>query len=242
MIRCGFASDKENATCLYKTSIDGDIAAGLMLTGFGTPPVPGAICDNPIQKTVDFAATYFQKVMDTLLEQEYTDLEAVKSILLQKCAKLNDNLAHISRSVGFGVYLTGTICYVANERFICLPFGGAYACVWDRENFTPLTNKALPEQDPLYIRDALGGAITWPGAFDEGTLAVGSQILCMTQPPPEGLLEPLMSRLIHTNQVVLPASIYKGLERGIMPLAVLNIAQAANLGPARIGNNTKVED
>lgn len=242
MIRAGFAADKENAVCLYKTSEDGQLCGGIMLAGIGTKPMAGAICDDAVQRVVDFAAYYLQKTIDLLLDKSCADTEYAANLIFHQLSKLNDNISYITRHIGQGVYLSGVACYVAAERFICLPFGGVHSYLWDNEQILPLMVMPENNNEPHpYIWGTLGGTVTFNTMIFKGCLLVGHQLLFMTQQPPEHLLNGIMSELIHTNQVVVPVSVYKGLERGQMPLAVLNIAQAANLrkgAPSNDGNPT----
>lgn len=230
MIRAGFASDKQHAISLFKTTPCGTCTASLTLAGFGTQPIPDAICDDTIQHTVDFAAYYLQKALALLLDTTCTDMNHAKSIIGKQLSKLNDSVSFISRKTGQGVYLAGTVCYVIQEQYTCVTFGNAYACHWYMQKETPLVPWEPGQPEPYYIEDAIGGKVAWEPKFYDGMLPVGSQLLCMTQPPPEELLSGLMSKLIHTNQVVLPVSIYKGLIRNGIPLAVQSIAQAADYG------------
>lgn len=229
MVRAGFASDKKAALALYKTTESGQCTAGLILAAYGSQPIPGAVSTDVIQKAMEFGAHYIQKAMSNLLDKDNTDLEYAKKLLENHLSKLNDSMAYITRHTGQAIYLSGAVCYIVENKAICLPFGNTYACVWFDGRARQLRNKALPENaDEQYIRDAIGGMKKWVGICDEADLPVGAQLLCMTQKPPDSLLPSLMSELIHTNQVVLPVSIYKGLQRTGIPLAVLDIAQTAD--------------
>ena len=225
MIRAGYVKDNKNAACLQKISEDGQYCCSAMLVGFGTQPMAGAICDDAVQRIVGFVAYYLQKTFELLLSKAM-DTEQASGLLLHQLTKFNENISYVSRHIGQGLYVTGCICYVAQEQFICLPFGGAHAYLWDNKEILPLAE--MPEENG-YILNALGGAALFNTVIAKGNLPVGHQLLCMTQQPPENLLEGIMSELIRTNQVVVPTTVYRGLERKELPLAVINIAQAANL-------------
>ena len=230
MIRVGFVSDKENAVSLCKAQPDSPYAAGIALAGFGTQPMPGAVCDDAIQQAVNFTAHYIQKALDVLQEKECSDMIQARQFLARQLEKLNGSIAYFGKSVGQGIYLAGTVCYVAGDQFTCLSFGGGCAYLWDGKAVTPLTTD--PNPDPKYIRNAIGGTNTWSGIAAEGTLGGGHQLLCMTQQPPEELLPAIMATLIHTNPGYVVTSVYSGMGATDIPIAVLDIMQAAK-APAK---------
>lgn len=226
MIKAGFASDNANAISVYKLADNGTYAAGLVLAGYGTKPIPGAICDDAIQKAVDFTALQLQRSLTHLLDRRCEDFEYAKKLLTGKLDKLHETVLILQRSFGQGIYLAGVVCYIAGEHFICLPFGGAYAFLWDGGNAHSVTNDAVRDNGLPYIYDAIGGGTTFPATFAEGRLQDAMHLLCMTQMPPNDLLSPIVDALQQTDLKIAAYSIHKGLNSEVMPTAVLAFTQA----------------
>lgn len=227
-IRAGAIFDEQVSISLFNIDHDAQYVGGAVLTGFGTKPIPGAICDDPIPRVIGFTAHHLQRVLKGLLERKVTDMAYAKQMLSVQLSKINDSINYINRNIGQGVYITGVVCYVAEEKYICLPFGGSYAYLWTGNELVQQKNQFVQFEDPLYIYDALGGGNSWTAIFEEGQFPVGAQLLCMTKQPPEGLLESTMTALTHTNQEIVATNLHSGLPQGDIPRAVLNIAQAAN--------------
>ena len=227
-IRAGALADNA-AISMYKIEQNGQFLGGAILSGFGTKPIPGAICDDAIARVVEFTAHHIQRVINGLLERQVADMHYAQQVLKAQLQKINDSVNYVNRYMGQAVYITGVICYVAHERYLCLPFGGSHAYLWTGTEFTPQKNQNDHYEDPLYIYDAIGGGNAWTAIFQEGEFPVGSQLLCMTQRPPEGLMEKAMGVLTHTNQEIVASTLHEGLPVGNIPRAVLNIAQAAHL-------------
>lgn len=228
MIRLGYASDKDNALALCKQTQDGQFAAGFVLAGFGTLPMPGEICDNAVHRVVQYTACNLQKVLDALLEKNCTQMDVAKDVISRYMKLINKGVRYFNINVGQGVYVAGSICYVAGEQFISLPFGGGSVQLCHGTHIKSFANLALSDRaDPKYIWDAIGGSVEWDAVFDEGILPVGAQLICSTQAPTEELLQTTVNSLIHTNQAAFADIVHNNLERKEMPLAVLVIAQMA---------------
>ena len=226
MIRAGFASDKHNAISCYKVTDAGTMACGFMLAGFGTKPPAGVICDDGIQKCVDFAAVQLQRAFQNLSDKQCEDFEVVKTFLGKQLDRISACTAIFSRGIGQGIYLAGTVLYVIGEHYICLPFGGAYACIADTKNIlSVLRNKATIEGDH-YVRDALGGRQTFPYIFEEGRLRDGQHLLCMTQAPSDDLLNSIIPTLDKADLKMASYAIYTGMDSQIVPVAVQIVSQA----------------
>lgn len=225
MIRFGFASDEENAISLCKTH--NQFSAGFVLAGYGTKPLPGAVCDDAIHRCVTFTALYIQKAIDVLLKHECADLNHAKEAIRLQIERISSRISFFSTRIGQGIYLGGSVFYAVGEQFICLPFGGGCAYHWDESRFLQLRNTALTEADPKYIPDAIGGMTPWTAAFDEGTLTDGTQLLLTTQMPLQGLLSSVMAALAHHDPEYVAGVIYNSLEKTEMPHAVLSIIQTA---------------
>ena len=228
MIKAGSATDKQHAVALWKTAESEACTAGLTLAGFATHPMPGCIHDDAVQEAINFAAYYLQMALIPLLDQDCVDLEVAKKQIGTQLSKLNDSISYLSRKMGQGIYLAGTVCYIAGEQYICQAFGNARIYRWEQGIGTLQSKLPASVLDGPYITDAIGGKALWTADFCEGTLPANTQLLCVTAPPPEDLLSNVMSKLIHTNQTVLPVSIYKGIEHTGVPIAVLTIAQAVD--------------
>ena len=225
MIRPGYKSESTHAISSYKQI--GKVTAGFALAGFGTEPTYGEISDDSMKMTVDYAAHHIQVILGELVEKEFEDLKFAGDMISRKMKKLNDSLCYINRRIGRGNYLAGTICYIAGENFICLPFGGGYACLWDMEKVTPLTNKAVPGGDTRYIWDALGGCLDWKVDFDTGTIPVGTQLICATSAPPAQVLEKELGYLTHIDPTIVSGKIHDVLAvESDIPAAVLSLNQA----------------
>lgn len=226
MIRIGTTADKEHACCLYKITNDGTHAIAILLTGFGTTPIPGAVCDDGIQQAMNFAAHYLQKTAEMLLVEPYQPMDYARNLLRKQLVKLNDSTLYISRHLGQGIYLSGAVCYIENDRYISIHFGRTFAFSWDGEQFHDLTPEEI--RDDPYIRNALGGTIAWEGVIAEGKLPVRHQLLYASETLNEDILGGMKEELLHANQAVLPRTVYKNLRRGDYPLAVMNLAQTFN--------------
>lgn len=223
MIRFGFTSDSENAVSLCKSVKQ--FSAGFVLAGYGTKPIPGTVCDDAIHKAVKFTALYIQKAIDVLIKRECTDLNHAKEVLRLQIERISSRISLFGTKIGQGIYLGGAVFYAVGEKFICLPFGGGYACHWDENRCLQLRNTALTETDPRYIQDAIGGVATWTASFDEGTLMAGTQLLLTTQEPLQGVLSSVMAASAHHDPEYVSGAIYNSLEKNEMPHAVLSIVQ-----------------
>ena len=225
MIQAGFAADSRNAVGLYKTEDRGTYAGGLILAGFGTFPPPGAICDDAIQKVMEFNAVQLQNSLEHMLEQRCEDMEHAKKLLTSKLNRLNESISFLQRSFGQGIYLCGAICYIAGEHYICLPFGGACAYIWEDNSYHALTNAAAPKDQMHYIYDALGGSKEMPVSFAEGYLREAMHMVLVTQPAPEDLINSMMKALSVADAKLTSYEFHRGLDSRIMPTAVLTISQ-----------------
>lgn len=226
-LRAGATADQSNAISAYKISDDEKFLGGLALTGFGTKPIPGAICDDAIQRVVSFSAHHIQRILVGLIERQVEDMAYAQEVLSVQLGKANDSINYISQKTGQGLYVGGVICYAVGWQYICLPFGGCRAYLWDGETFQLQKNKTPPYIDDAYIYDALGGGNVWTATFDSGTLAVGSHLLCMTHPPQEGTMEKALATLSATDPQLVADNIYAGITRNTLPTALLAIHQAA---------------
>lgn len=230
MIRADNVSDTNNAVSLYKIQNNGQFAAGITLTGFGTHPIPGAVTTNAVEKAVHFAANNIQEIMDLLLSKKCDDMEQAQYLLLQQMRKTSANITKINRSIGQGTYIAGAVCYIAKKRFICLPFGGGYACLYDGDHVIPLHNNALQKNLPTgYIWDAIGGAAGWKAAFTEGTMPIGSQMILMTETPPEALLQSAVTTYANADPARVATSIYDGLQGSRTQKAVLTLTRTVDI-------------
>ena len=227
MIRVGATADKEHACCLYKTTADGTHGVAILLTGFGTEAMPGTVCDDAIQKTVNFAAHYLQRTAQMFLAEPQPPTEYIKTLMRKQLVKLNDSVHHISNHLGQGVYLSGVFCYLADKQFVSIHFGRTFAFLWDGENFSDLTPEEI-RNDP-YIRNALGGTLAWEGVVAEGVFPAKHQLLFTSEAITEQALNGMKEELRHANQVVIPRTGYKNLRRGEYPLAVLNLTQTVDI-------------
>lgn len=227
MFRIGSASDKENAYCLYRQ--EGRYTLSLLLSGFGTKPMPGQICDNAIQKVVDFAGHYIQNTLSLLLEKECTDMELAKKALTEQMKKVSKGIAFANRNIGQGCYVVGCVAYIVDDRYICLPFGSAYACRWDNGNLTKLRNTAICDASDYYIWDALGTNTNWQGVFEEGILHIGNHLILASQAPDVDLMDSIMANLSATDPNIVANSIYTGLDADDMPRAAMDMIRYPNL-------------
>ena len=236
MIKAGSATDSQHAYALWKTTECG-CAAGITLGVFSTEPIPGAISDDIPQEALNFAVHYLQKILITLLDQECKDMNQAKALIGKQLKKLNDSISYISRKTGQGIYMSGTVCYIAERKYICQAFGDARIYFWQNGQGTIQSKKTKEALDGPYITDAIGGPAVWAADFCEGPFEEGSQLICTTVPPTEEPLQAVMASLIHTNQTVLPVSIYKILEHAGIPIAVLTIAQTVDYRKAVAGDD-----
>ena len=225
MILTAMAAEQNMAVAACKTDITGHLAGAVLLAGFGTKPIPGAVCDDGIQKSVAFATHSLQAVLNELLNTGCDDLEAVQVALNNQMNWVNKNIAWFGSHIGQGIYLAGTVCYIADDRYICLPFGGATVRHWSESALTALTNKATENADISYIYDALGCIRRANGIFCSGTLAEGEQIICMSQSPELNLIPAIMQDAAHASPEFVTTSVYAGLHTGTVPRAALVIAR-----------------
>lgn len=225
-IHLGCMADNKTTYSFCKTQ--GQFAAGAVLSGFGTNPLPGAVCDDAIQKAVVYAAQWLQKVFDAMLEHQVEDLAYAQEVLTIQLGKLNNGITYLSRNFGQGIYLSGSISYVAGETFICLPFGGGSAYLLNGGMTVEMKNKAQPNPDPLYIFDAIGGANTLAVAFDKASLSVGNYLILSSRPLQDELLRASFFDLAAlTDPQYAAESIYKAAFTQDMPLAIATIAPSA---------------
>lgn len=245
MIRVGFASDPQNAFSLYNTARDGYFSAGVVLAGFGTEPIPGAICDDGIAKAVQFAAHHIQKVLSALLQKESEDMTFIQSAIMKQLGKISSSVSYISNVMGQGIYLSGCVVFTAGEKYFCIPFGGACAYLWDGSHFADISSP-LSSADQNYIRDALGGPLKWGylnGRTMEhteslcGPLPTGAQLMCMTCEPPKGVLPVVMENLASTDQSFVAITIHDSFYDNEVPVAVLDFLQAPDFASKEVNDS-----
>ena len=222
MIRIGFAADP-GATVQTK-AVD-ELAAGFVLAGFGTQPPAAQICEDAIVQVQKYTATQIQKLLDFLLEQKCCDFDFLKNQMLSHIDQINTAILYASRRLGQGIYFAGAICYVANNRFLCLPFGSGGAYLWDNDNLHPLKNEKTAELSPDYLWDTLGGPVKWDGVFAEGEFPAGSQIVCATQVPPEAAMQTIMGWLTRTDPDTVANFVYESISEKPVPIAILDLIQ-----------------
>lgn len=230
-IRLGYSADKNNTFVLHKNQ--GKFSAGILLTGFATKPIPGAICDNALLRAINFTGAHLQKVLEALMGKKVEDMNYAKEVLTRQLHKLNDSVNYIGRNVGQGIYLSGVIVYIVHEDFLCLPFGGSHAYLWNGTQIAPLKNQMLQNPDLIYIYDALGGTNCLPIAFQQGTLPVGYHIVCCSHEPTPGMMEPILKMVAATNAQFVAEALYSDMEKLnafsselTTPLALLTFMQA----------------
>lgn len=223
-LRVGTASDDRHAISM---AISKDtVAAGFALAGFGTVPHPGCVSDDPITYAIQYTAHHIQRVLSVLVNREMNDAEGAGEALHRQMHKINDSINYINQHLGHSSYLAGCVCYVVGEQYQCLPFGGAAAYLCSQNQITPIKNQMHPNS--VYVYDAIGGNNLLPIAFEIGTLPVGSQIICTTQPVQEGLLEEMLQTLTATNPQYAAEYIHATIQEQNLPIAVLDILQAAH--------------
>lgn len=225
MIRIGYHANP-NSIALCKSTENGSHTAGFILSGFGTCPAPGEICDNAVERSVNFAAHYLQKAFDALFKNNPT-IEQASSYLRHQIEQINTNIGYINRYIGQGTYLAGAICYFSNEKYICLSFGGCKTYIWDQANLTPVGS--IDHIDP-YIRDALGAAPKWTSCFSNGTLPVGAQMICTTEEIYPSLIAPIMENLSAIEPQFVINELTENIVTGDLPLALLDFARFPDLG------------
>lgn len=225
-LRIGFASDDRHAISMAITK--DSVAAGFVLAGFGTVPRPGCVSDDPITYAIQYTAHHIQRLLSVLVNREMTDDEGAGEALHRQMHKINDSINYINQHLGHSSYIAGCVCYVVGEQYLCLPFGGAAAYLCYSGQITPVKNQMRPNPDPAYIYDAIGGSNVLPIAFEIGTLPVGGQIICTTQPTQEGLLEDMLQTLTAINPQYAAEYIHTTIQEQNLPIAVLDILQAAH--------------
>ncbi len=235
MIHFGLEAQEENARSLCKCWNNNTIAAGIVLTGYGTKPMPGCICDDGIQKVLDYATQRLQAVFDYVEQEQTQDMQAIAKLFEKQMGKINEGIIYFNRKVGQGAYLGGVVCLVIDTSFIILPFGGGCAYVWNGTELTRIQNPALANYNDGLIRDALGGAGRWPAKFTAGTLPIGSHLLCMTgEPNIEETTNAFMS-LMQTDAKKLSTFFQRGLlETSATPAAVLDFYQSPDMAPEEV--------
>lgn len=235
MIRAASTTDGKYTASLHKTEDKGSYAATAILAGFGTPPTPGVICDEPIKMVVSFVAEQIRKSLEHLLVHRCEDMEHAKKLLMSKLSRINDTLFTLQRSFGQGIYLTGVISYFVGEDFICLPFGGACAYLWENNTCTVLTNPSDPKISGMpYITDALGGPVTFTASFNDGKLKEGMHLVCVTQAAEQDMLLPIVYAIPKTDIKLATYGVHKHMDSSIMPTAVQIITQSG-LPPIEAG-------
>lgn len=223
MTRIGYTADKQNAVSICKTV--NQCTAGFILSGFGTCPAPGAICDNAIERVLNFASHYLQKAFDVLFSvQAKTD--KASTYLLHHMERINANIGSINLNIGQGVYLAGVVCYFNDSDYICLPFGGCSTYIWNQGQLSLMDGQVPNDR---YIRDALGGGPKWSAPLLKGTLPDGAQLLCSTDPLCQALIAPAMESLASVEPQFVVDSVFQYLTSGELPITLMSFAQFPDL-------------
>lgn len=221
MIRIGYHANP-NTIALCKSTENGSHTAGFILSGFGTCPAPGEICDNGIERALQFAAHYLQKAIDALFSAK-ASVEQAQSYLLHQLERINANISYFNRNIGQGIYLAGVLCYFDGDRYICVPFGGGRAYLWENGAISTIGNH---KPDDPYIRDALGGMMTHQNMFfiAVGTLPIGAHIICATVDIPHDQIAPVMANLSAVEPQFVVSELSGNSTDYDIPLALIDFA------------------
>ena len=234
MIRIGTKTE-DGTIALYNIQNEEQTAAGFILSAYSTEPPAGCACDDIARRALSYTAGALQRAIDYLLTRKEADMDAIKTLLLAELQKLNEEICTMGRSFGLGVYIGGVISYVHADHFICLPFGGAFAYLWDEtlKDFTNLQNKTPPAYYADAIINALGGMKDWTASFSEGNLVPGNQILGMTSEPLPFLMDKTMEKIIRSDHSLISEAIFNDIPRDGIPVAVMDILIAPDFNATR---------
>lgn len=176
-MRIGYdATEAAAAACAHR--IQGDVGAGILLTGYGTAPDPDAVDSSGLEQAVKCAMGFLTGGIDqTLSSNGRLDLRYAAAKILDALQSANRQIRQYGRYVGQGVYVGGTVTYIIpGGQYLLAPFGGCAAYTAD----SSLQVTRQGDTGEKYVTDALGCRETWSGKFWQGTLSQDCRLICLS--------------------------------------------------------------
>lgn len=174
MIFCGFDTDQTgDAVCFLKDYKDANVAAAILLIGYGMPSNNALLCPNSKERLLDMSTRLLKGAIDEIAESaDREDLNFVRLKLADVFNTLHIQTRSIREYLGVGLYLGGSILLSVNDRICALSFGGCNMYRLHNDTLQLLTGET-----GSIITDAIGATKTWNPHFVLDSVHSGEHLL-----------------------------------------------------------------
>lgn len=183
MPKYGFAIDPTgNAVCASKDWPEQNCSAGYLLFVYGTVPDPISVCPDSHQKCLRKAESVIQQILEQMSTKENNmDFTLIATSIRNGLQRVNQQIRAISKYLGHGIYIGGTILFFRNERYLVMPFGGGDVCIWS-EQAKQISHIGDPVMNTYITQNPLGNKELWTCKYWTDILRQGNRLLISSVP------------------------------------------------------------